>query len=39
MFRNINKLNMGKLETGKEVNDVETPCKDNPYYFIQTIIR
>ena len=37
IFRNINKLNMGKLETGKEVNDVETPCNDNPYDFIMTM--
>jgi hypothetical protein len=28
---------MGKLETGKEVNDVETPCNDNPYDFIMTM--
>ena len=37
MFRNINKLNMGKLESGEEVNDVKTPCNDNPYDFIMTM--
>ena len=37
MFRNINKLNMGKLETGEEVNNVMTPCNDNPYDFIMTM--
>ena len=37
MFRNINKLNMGKLETGEEVNNVKTPCNDNPYDFIMTM--
>ena len=37
MFRNINKLNMGKLENGKEVNDVTTPCHNNPYDFIMTM--
>ena len=37
MFRNINKLNMGKLENGEEVNDVKTPCHDNPYDFIMTM--
>ena len=34
MFLNINKLNMGILENGKEVNDVITPCNNNPYDFI-----
>ena len=37
MFKNINKLNMGKLETGEEVNDVATPCHNNPYDFIMTM--
>ena len=37
IFRNINKLNMGKLETGEEVNDVKTPCNNNPYDFIMTM--
>ena len=37
MFRNINKLNMGKLDTGEEVNNVKTPCNDNPYDFIMTM--
>ena len=37
MFLNINKLNMGKLENGKEVNNVSTPCDNNPYDFIMTM--
>ena len=37
MFRNINRLNMGKLESGEEVNNVKTPCNDNPYDFIMTM--
>ena len=37
MFININKLNMGKLESGEEVNNVKTPCHDNPYDFIMTM--
>ena len=34
MFLNINGLNMGILENGQEVNDVQTPCNNNPYDFI-----
>ena len=37
MFRNINNLNMGKLETGEQVGDVLTPCSNNPYDFIMTM--
>ena len=37
MFKNVNKLNMGKLENGKQVDDVTTPCKNNPYDFIMTM--
>ena len=37
MFKNINKLDMGKLENGKEVNDITTPCHNNPYDFIMTM--
>ena len=37
MFKNINNLSMGKLEDGQEVNDVETPCHNNPYDFIMTM--
>ena len=33
MFLNINKLNIGNLEDGSEVNDVKTPCNNNPYDF------
>ena len=34
MFLNINNLNMGILDDGIEVNDIKTPCHDNPYEFI-----
>ena len=34
MFLNINKLNIGTLENGEEVNNVLTPCNNNPYDFI-----
>ena len=37
MFKNINKLNMGTLENGKQVGDVFTPCNNNPYDFIMTM--
>ena len=37
MFRNINKLDMGKLESGEQVGDVLTPCDNNPYDFIMTM--
>ena len=37
MFRNINNLNMGKLENGQEVDNVETPCNDDPYDFVITM--
>ena len=37
MFRNINNLNMGKLDNGEQVGDVLTPCSDNPYDFIMTM--
>ena len=37
MFKNINKLNMGKLANGERVNDVLTPCKNNSYDFIMTM--
>ena len=34
MFLNINQLNMGVQENGEKVNDVLTPCNNNPYEFI-----
>ena len=34
MFLNINQLNMGVQENGEKVNDVLTPCQNNPYEFI-----
>ena len=37
MFLNINSLNLGKLEDGTVVNDVLTPCQNNPYDFIMTM--
>ena len=37
MFKNINKLNMGKLQEGEQVGDVLTPCDNNPYDFIMTM--
>ena len=33
MFINTNKLNLGFQEDGQEVNDVITPCNNNPYDF------
>ena len=37
MFININGLNLGFLQNGQEVNDVETPCNNNPYDFIMVM--
>ena len=37
MFININDLNLGVLDTGNIVNDVITPCNNNPYDFIMTM--
>ena len=37
MFLNINQLNLGILETGIPVNNVLTPCNDNPYTFVMTM--
>lgn len=37
MFLNINDLNMGSLEDGTEVNDIKTPCHNNPYEFIMIL--
>ena len=39
IFININELNMGVEENGNKVNDVLTPCKNNPYEFILTMRR
>ena len=33
MFTNLNNLNMGCLDTNVPVNDVTTPCNNNPYKF------
>ena len=37
IFLNINDLNMGQLENGEKVNDISTPCHNNPYEFVQTM--
>ena len=37
MFININRLNLGNLEEGQEVNDAITPCNNNPYDFIMVM--
>ena len=37
MFLNINDLNMGELDSGEKVDDVKTPCNNNPYDFIMTM--
>ena len=37
IFININNLNMGVEENGNKVNDVLTPCNNNPYEFILTM--
>ena len=37
MFLNLNDLNLGKLDDGNLVNDVITPCNNNPYDFIMTM--
>ena len=33
MFLNINKLNLGTLNDETQINDVITPCRNNPYEF------
>ena len=33
MYMNINDLDMGKKDDGIKVNDVITPCRNNPYEF------
>ena len=37
MLLNVNDLNMGVLENGNKVNDVLTPCDNNPYEFVKTM--
>ena len=37
IFININKLNMGTRDDGTKVNDVLTPCNNNPYEFVYTM--
>ena len=39
MFININDVNLGKEENGNIVNDVITPCNNNPYTFIENMKR
>ena len=37
MFLNINNLNMGILDNGKKVDNVDIPCDNNPYDFIMVM--
>ena len=37
IFININDLNMGVEDNGNKVNDVLTPCNNNPYEFVSTM--
>ena len=37
IFRNINKLNLGKREDGTIVDNIITPCEDNPFNFVMTM--
>ena len=37
MFKNVNDLNMGVKENKELVNDVLTPCNNDPYYFVVTL--
>ena len=34
MFLNLNNLNLGKIDNNIPVNDVITPCNNNPYEFV-----
>ena len=34
IFRNINNFNLGQLENGEIVNDIFTPCDNDPYEFV-----
>ena len=36
IFININELNLGTRDDGLKVNDVITPCNNNPYEFVYT---
>ena len=37
MFLNINNLNMGNIDEKNLVDDVATPCRNNPYEFISVM--
>ena len=37
IFLNLNNLNLGKLSGNIPINDVITPCNNNPYIFISTM--
>ena len=37
MFLNLNDINLGQREDGNIVNDVITPCSNNPYIFVETM--
>jgi hypothetical protein len=34
---NLNKLNLGQLEDGTLVDNITTPCENNPYNFVMTM--
>ena len=37
IFLNLNKLNLGQLEDGTLVDNITTPCENNPYNFVMTM--
>ena len=37
IFLNLNKLKLGQLEDGTIVDNISTPCYDNPYNFVMTM--
>ena len=37
LFLNINKLNLGKTEEGIEIDNILTPCENNPFNFVMTM--
>ena len=39
MLLNINDINLGIKEDGDKINDVATPCNDDPYKFVEAMKR
>ena len=37
IFMNLNKLKLGELEDGTIVDNITTPCENNPYNFVMTM--